>query len=133
MSLSGTISVLQGITGATPVGGAAVSFVNDGKGVLGKKVLVDSSEADPSLRKKIITDVVIGHQPQTGSAKLHRSSVTVHQPYADSNGVVYPLPDNFNVSYHPGMTAAERETKFWNTISVIIDSELANLRNMIND
>lgn len=133
MSLSTSISVLLGTTGATPTGGTATSFVNDGQGLNGKKVLVDSSESNPALRKKIISDVVIGAVLSNGNAKLHRTSITVHQPFVASNGANYPLPDNFNMSYHPEQTAAQREAKFWNTVAIIYDSEFGNVRNLIND
>lgn len=134
MSLSTSISVLRGATGATMVGGTAKTFVNDGQGTNGKKVLVDSSESNPALRGKVITDVTIGGVQPNGNAKLHRSSVTVHQPHTASNGAVYPLPDNFNMSYHPEQSAAQREAKLWNTIATIVDAELLAIhQNLIND
>jgi hypothetical protein len=133
MSLSNTISVVLGATGATLTGGDAVPFVNDGKGTNGRKILVDSTQANPAIRKKIITDVTIGAVAASGSDKLHRTSVVVHMPFANSQGVVYPLPQQFNMAYHPGQTSAEREAQFWNFIGVIIDAELSQLRNLIND
>lgn len=135
MTLSTTISVLQGATAATLTGGSAVTFTNDGSGKDGRKSLVDASNTNPLTRKRVITNVVVGFvSAVTGVlAKLHRSSIVMHQPYVDSANVKYDLPDQFNMSYHPAQTAAERETKFWNFIGVVIDSELANLRNMINE
>lgn len=136
MSLSSSISVIQGATAATLTGGAAVSFSNDGQGTNGKKVLVDASNGDINTRKKIITGVVIGSPaPRAGAlAKLHRATVDIHQPFVAADGVKYNLADNFQISYHPEMTAAQRATKFWNTISVLVDAELANqLTNLIND
>lgn len=134
MSLSTSVQVLRGATGATMTGGSAVTFVNDGQGQNGKKVLVDSSVSDPALRGKIITDVTIGTVQPNGNAKLHRSAVTVHQPFVASNGAVYPLPDNLNMSYHPEQTAAQREAKLWNTIATFVDAELVNIHKLlIND
>lgn len=136
MSLSSTISVTQGATGATLTGGAAVSFVNDGQGSNGKKVLIDSSNGDINTRKKVITGVTVGALPaRVGAlAKLHRGSCDIHQPFVDSAGVKYNLADNFAMSYHPEQTLAQRQAKFWNTIAIIIDSELAGpLTNAVND
>lgn len=134
MSLSTSVNVLQDTTGATPVAGTPVTFVNDGQGTNGKKILVDSSQGNVNLRKKIITSTTVGNQPVTGLAKLHRGDVTIHQPYIDAKGVKYNLADSLTLSYHPAMTQAERLTKFWNTISILIDSELLGpLTNMVND
>lgn len=135
MSLSTNISVLQGATGVTLTGGSAVTFANDGAGVDGRKSLIDTTNTNPTTRKRLLTNIVIGAISLVSGqlAKLHRNSVVMHQPYVDAAGVKYDLPDQFNMSYHPSQTAAERETKFWNFISVIVDSELANLRNMINE
>jgi hypothetical protein len=134
MSLSTSVQVLRGATGATMTGGSLTTFVNDGKGQNGKKVLVDSSVSDPSLRGKVITDVTIGAVQPNGNAKLHRTAVTVHQPFVASNGAVYPLPDNLNMSYHPEQTAAEREAKLWNTVSAFVDAELVKIQQLlIND
>lgn len=133
MSLSTSIAVLLGATGVTVTGGSASTFVNDGTGVNGKRVLVESSQTDPRLRKRIRADVTIGYVPLSGSSKLHRNHVVFEQPFIDSKGVSSPLPDELNICYHPEMSAAQRETKFWNTIAVLVDSELANLRNLIAD
>lgn len=134
MSLSTSIVLKVGSTALTPTGGTDTTFVNNGTGVGGKKVLVDSSQADPVLRKKLITDVVVGAVGSNGGlAKLHRQNMTFHQPYKDANGVVYPLPTNLTIPYHPSMTAGEREAHFWNALVAFADSELANLRNMLHD
>lgn len=134
MSLSTSISVAQGGTGVTVTGGTAKTFVNDGTGIAGKKVLVDSSNTNPQTRSKLVSQVTVGATSSNGgTAKLHRTQQTIHQPYVDANGVVYPLADSLSMSYHPAMTAAERETKFWNTIFLVVDAELANTRNLIND
>lgn len=134
MSLSSSISVLQGATGVTLTGGSAVTFANDGFGANGKKTLVDISNADPRTRKKIITGVVVGKPAVgTGLAKLHRQTTDMHQPFVDSKGVAYNLPKNFGMTYHPEQSAAQRETSFWDFIAVIVDAELANLRNLVND
>jgi hypothetical protein len=133
MSLSTSIVAKIGATGATLTGGTDETFDNDNTGLNGKRVLTQSSVSDPALRGKIITDVTVGAVQSNGNAKLHRMSVAVHQPFLASNGAVYPLPDNVNFSYHPEQTAAQREAKFWNTIAIVIDSELANLRNLINN
>lgn len=133
MSLSTSISVVQGATGATITGGAAVTFEYDST-QNGKKILVDSSNSDPATRKKLITDVTIGKAPVNGGlAKLHRQNITVHLPFKDAAAVVYPLPANFNLAYHPEMSAAQRETHFWNVVTICIDAELASLRNLINN
>lgn len=136
MSLSSSISVVQGATGATLTGGSAVSFVNDGQGTSGKKVLVDSSNGNINTRKRIITGVVVGY-PGTAAKpqpKLHRASVDMHQPFIDSNSVKSNLPANFSVAYHPQMTQAERVAHFWNVIAVLVDGELLNLlTNIVND
>lgn len=135
MSLSTNISVLQGVTGATLTGGSATTFANDGAGTNGRKSLVDTGNTNPLTRKRLLTNIVIGAVSAVAGAlaKLHRFSIVMHQPYVDSAGVKYDLPDQFHMSFHPSMTAAERETKFWNFISAIVDSETANLRNMINE
>lgn len=135
MPLSTTISVLQGTTGTTAVGGAATTFTNDGLGINGKKSLVDMSNTDPTTRKRLLTGVTIGavsNVPGTKS-KLHRNSTVMHQPYVDPQGIQYDLPDQFNMCYHPSQSAAQREAKFWNFIAVITDAELANQRNMLNE
>lgn len=134
MPLSTNISVWRGSTGATMTGGSVVTFVNDGQAPIGKRVLVDSSVSDPALRHKIITAVALGSIQQNGNAKLHRTQVTVQQPFVASNGANYPLGDNLNMSYHPEMTDAQREAKFWNTIAILVDAELQQIqKKLIND
>lgn len=134
MSLNSSVSLLQDPTSFTIVGGTATTFVNDGTGINGKKVLVDSSQSDPSLRKKLITQITVGAvSANGGTAKLHRNNVTMHQPFKDAAGVVYPLADGYSLSFHPAQTAAERAAKVKNFFAAALDAELDNLKNMIND
>lgn len=134
MSLSSNISVLSGITGVTPIGGAAKTYVNDGQGSGSRKVLVDASNGDINTRNKILTGVTIGSVPAKGTAKLHRGDVTIQTPYVDSKGVKYNLPSNHQFTYHPEQTLAQRQAMFWERIAIIIDAELSGpLTNMVND
>lgn len=136
MSLSTSVSVLVGATGATLTGGAATTFINDGSGTNGAKKLVDSSNGNLLTRRSLTTRVVAGAAAPNSNAlaKLGRSSVVVASPYVDANGKSYKLPDSFDFTYHPSMTQGERVTKFWNTIAMIVDAELLNLFTMgLND
>lgn len=136
MSLSSSIVVKTGATAATLTGGTDTTFINDGQGVNGAKVLVDSSNGSLLTRRKIITRVVNAAAAPNANAlaKLGKSQVTAHSPYVDGNNKSYKLPDSFEMTYHPSQSQADRITKFWNFIAIIIDSELANLtQNLVND
>lgn len=129
MSLSTSVVLKRGATGATLTGGTDTTFINDGRGTNGNKVLVDSSNGNLLTRQTIQTSIVqaVAAPNVNALAKLGRSKVIVKAPFVDSNGKTYQLPDTFEMTYHPSMTEAQRITKFWDTIAVIIDSELTNL------
>lgn len=136
MSLRTSIVVKQGSTGVTLTGGSDTTFVNDGQGTNGVNVLIDSSNGNLLTRKRIATRLVRPEPaPNANStAKLGRSAVTMHAPYVDSNGKLYKQPANFDISYHPDLTEAERLTLFWDFIAVIVDSEMGNLMSKsVND
>lgn len=136
MSLSTSIVVKSGATGVTLTGGTDVTFINDGLGINGAKTLIDSSNGNLLTRRKIVTRVVNAQAAPNANAlaKLGKSQTTVHSPYVDANGKSYKLPDTFEMTYHPSMSQADRVTKFWNFISIIVDAELLNLNtNLVND
>jgi hypothetical protein len=137
MTLSTSVSIVQGPTSFSITGGSATSFVNDGTGTNGTKSLVDSTNTNPLTRKRARTRVVMGLPAPNANAlaKLSRAQLAVQSPYVEAvTGKLYPLPDTVELTFHPSMTLAEKQAKRNNLVCWLMDAELDNmLTNGIND
>lgn len=118
-------------TGATPglTGGTDVTYVNDGRGVNGTNILVDSSSDNILTRKSLVARAVLGAAaPNVNSfAKLSRSSLSYKQPFTDAAGKVYTgVGLEVTLVSHPEQTGTQKTEMLNDGIAVIVDSELAD-------
>lgn len=129
MSLSTSISLLRGVTAMTPTGGAANTYINDGRGTNGKKSLVNSTNTNLVLRESLITSLTVGYmEPNANTnAKLYRAGISGREPYKSVIGRMYVPGFDFSMSFHPEEAPAVRTQRLMNALAVIADAELANM------
>lgn len=135
MSLSTNITVKDSPTISISAG-TDVSFINDGRGVNGVKILVDSSSTNISTRRRITTKLTAPAAALSTkvSAKLARAEVTVSTPFIDVAGKSYNLTDSFQIVYHPESTLAQVQAKRKFLCALIMNGALDNfIEKSIND
>lgn len=125
MTLSTSITLPRGAT-ITLTGGTTTTFVNDGRGTGGAKVLVDTSNNNFSLRGSITTRLASpAHAPTVNqSAKLGRANLVVHTPYVDAAGRSYKQADQVTLSFHPDLTVEQIQAKRLLLVAAIMDPEM---------
>lgn len=81
-------SIAMSPTSLTVVGGVAKTFAVTGEEVKGGIVLVDTSQADPRIRAKVIVRSKAGVLQQDGTYTAERRWVTYRQPVLQADGTV---------------------------------------------